>query len=927
MTPMRLVLLQSSQYVPAHGGANKSNRLLLEALAGRRHTCHVVALGATASDPASYEQFLGELGARGIVRQTSPVTDVFHWNGVSVRAARTLADLRPAVIEESRTIDPTWILVSSEDPGQHLLEAAFAWKPDRVVCLARTTLALPFGPDAAIVNGARTQLFAKAAAIVAVSEYLKGYIARWARCSADCLPISLHGSGPFPDFGDPSRDFITLINPCAYKGIDILLELADRFPSVAFAAVTSWGTTTHDCARLNGRRNITVLPPVDDIDQIFARTRVLLVPSLWAEAKSRVITEAMLRGIPVLASDIGGNREAKLGVDYTLPVRPITGYRNSLDERRLPVADVPAQDIEPWAAALHELIASPARYREVSRASRLAAQEFISTHTIDRLETYLQSLQSKASTSHAPPIATASPMMPPPDLETVIETLPPERRQLLLKRLLERCAKSSAPLTVSAGPAVAPPLSPAQEGLWFLHQVDPDSSEYNTKQAFRLLGTFRLDVLERSLIDIVRRHAVLRTSFPNEDGRPRTRLHAPESFQLSMVDLTEYPASRRAAAIEAMALTEIRRPFRLQHTPPLRVLLIRADEFDHVLVIVAHHIITDAWSFAVFTRELGEAYDARLLGRVPVWPELPVQYGDYARWHRGLLQEGALEGQMAYWRRQLGRGVPSLRFPVSQMPDRVPSGEGMAHRFTVSAPLSARLADLARREGVSLYMLLLAAYQLLLHIWTGQSDFAIACPIAHRNRTELEPLIGFFINTLVIRSDVDGDLSGQALLQRVRNTTLAAYANQDVPFEQLVRELQPRREPGQTPLCQVLFVLQNVPAVTVRVPGVEIAPFDLESRTTRFALELILTEDEGVIAGRLVYSTALFRSSAIVDLARDYVSVLEELLRDPALTSAAIGQRLRDAGVARREALEHALRQDAVKRLEAAKRRAVSVSV
>lgn len=407
---MRLLLVQNSVYIPAFGGANKSNRLMMEALAARGHDCHVVGQGAAVQGAISREAFLQELDTRRIpLIRSTPQVDVFRLAGVEVQATRTPAYLRRIVAEAIHALDPEWILVSSEDPGQNLLLTALAARADRVVFLARTTLALPFGPDIAVPNAEATRRLADAAGILCVSRFLKQYVARWSGLPAEHVPLSFFGDGPFPSYGDPARGFVTMINPCALKGIAIFLALAKAHPDVSFAAVPSWGTTPADLKSLEALPNVRLLPARDDVDAILAQTRVLLMPSLWIEAWGRSIVEAMLRGIPVLAAAVGGIEEAKLGVPYVLPIRPIEAYGPRLDDKMLPVARVPAQDIGVWSEALLALLADPAHYRTISSASREAAHAFLKGNTIDPLEQFLLARAAGREPHRVESLATSPP--------------------------------------------------------------------------------------------------------------------------------------------------------------------------------------------------------------------------------------------------------------------------------------------------------------------------------------------------------------------------------------------------------------------------------------------------------------------------------------------------------------------------------------
>jgi surfactin synthase thioesterase subunit/glycosyltransferase involved in cell wall biosynthesis len=391
---MRILLAQNSRYYPAHGGGDKSNRLLLEALAARGHRCQVVARISKFGE-REHDVFLGELAARNVRALSSGGAVVFARSGVEVHTVTNHPSLRGYFSERIGSFKPDVIVASTDDPAQMLLDPALRSQTSRVVYLARTTLALPFGPDCAFPSVAKTEMLQSAAAIVGVSQYVADYVHKWSAIEAVHVPISLLEPGPYEVLGRFENEFVTLVNPCAVKGISIFLALATRMPFVPFAAVPLWGTNEADRQALEQYANISMLPPADQITTLLSRTRVLLVPSLWAEARSRIVVEAMLHGVPVIGSNVGGIPEAKLGVDYLLPVRPIAKYQERVDDQMVPVAEVPEQDIGPWHQALSRLISDRAHYDRLSEESRAAALRYAAGLSVEPFERLLEEVVQK----------------------------------------------------------------------------------------------------------------------------------------------------------------------------------------------------------------------------------------------------------------------------------------------------------------------------------------------------------------------------------------------------------------------------------------------------------------------------------------------------------------------------------------------------
>jgi amino acid adenylation domain-containing protein len=425
------------------------------------------------------------------------------------------------------------------------------------------------------------------------------------------------------------------------------------------------------------------------------------------------------------------------------------------------------------------------------------------------------------------------------------------------------------------------PLSFAQERLWFWEQLQPLTPTYNLASAFRLRGELDAAALEQSFNEIVRRHEVLRTSYTYGEGVPGQTIAPSVSLKLNVFDLSDLPEAAREAEARRVVGEEGLRPFDLTQPPLLRVGLLRLSAREHVAFLSMHHIISDGWSIGVLVNEVAELYDSFRARRPPTLPELPIQYADFAAWQRGWLRGEMLETQLAYWKEQL-RGAAQLKLPADRERPAVFNPRGASLPVEIPQELLGRLKELSRREGVTLYMTLLAAFQVLLQRYTAQDDIVVGADVANRTRLETERLIGFFVNMLVLRTDLSGDPSFGELLSRVREVTLEAYAHQDVPFAMLVDELHIERELSRNPLFQVVFVLQNAPLKELELPGLKLAPFEFEARTSPFDLVFSLTETPGGLSGSLTYSTGLFEEETIRRMARHYLNVLEGVVADAA---------------------------------------------
>ncbi|MEA2664976.1 MAG: hypothetical protein QOI11_1920, partial [Candidatus Eremiobacteraeota bacterium] len=456
-----------------------------------------------------------------------------------------------------------------------------------------------------------------------------------------------------------------------------------------------------------------------------------------------------------------------------------------------------------------------------------------------------------------------------------------KRRALLGELLPHGESPAAAPSAPDDGP---PPLSFAQQRLWFLDQYETDRPIYNIPLRVPLQGSVDARAVEAAVREIVRRHGAMRTTFRVVDGQPVQHVAPPGDFLVPLIDLRGLPEEERRPTLERLAAAEHEHRFDLVRGPLFRASLIRVDNTEHVLLLTTHHIVSDGWSMGILLSEFDTLYSAFSSGRPSPLPELALQYTDFARRQRDELQGERLESLIGFWRRKLGDAPPTIELPTDRPRPKMQTFNGETQLFRVPKPVAQQLAELGRKSGVTTFMTLLAAFEVLLARWTGRTDIVLGTPIANRNRAEIEPLIGFFVNTLVLRTDLSGDPTFRELLQRVREVTLEAYAHQDLPFEKLVEELQPERDPAHTPVIQVLFALQNLPTMMNGMAGAEHSDSGEPTvipGNARFDMSLFMAEVDNGLVGELEYNSDLFDTATISRLIARFGRALAALASEP----------------------------------------------
>src|SRR5215217_796643 len=451
--------------------------------------------------------------------------------------------------------------------------------------------------------------------------------------------------------------------------------------------------------------------------------------------------------------------------------------------------------------------------------------------------------------------------------------------EALAERLGTLGGHARLPVLTRAERLVDPPLSFAQRRLWFLAQLDAGGHSYNLPFVVRLHGALKVESLERALAEVVRRHEALRTSFVEVGGEPVQRVAADAVVPLTVESVEG--ADDVEEAVRSRVVREVQAPFDVARTPLLRATLLRTRGDEQVLVVVLHHLVADGWSLGVLTRELEALYGAAVKGETASLPELPVQYADYSVWQHGWLTGDVEASQLSWWKEALKGAPPVLELPTDRPRPAVQGYRGASVPVRLSSELSESLRRLSRREGATLYMTLLAGFQVLLARYSGQWDVVVGSPVSGRTTKEVEGLIGFFVNTLVVRTEAAKALTFRELLAQVRESVLGAFAHQEVPFEKLVDALQLSRDLSRSPLVQVSFALQSAPSGELSLPGLALRPLDLGTQVAKFDLALSVREDAEGMAGYWVFNTDLFDTQTVERLAIHYERLLEAAVAMP----------------------------------------------
>lgn len=871
---LNLVLATNVPYTRFHGGANRSNKALAEALAARGHRISVVTPALSSPPQETLEEWRSARRAEGLELTSTPEGYSFDLNGVSIRAIGDQGRMLPAYADTIARERPDWVLVASEDPSQALLAAALDAAPERVVYLALTPQLFPFGPESLYPGEARAELVRRCRFRLVLSRAAADYVARWAGATAEIYAPPHFGRGPFPLLGDPSGAAL-LINASQVKGLPVFCDLARAFPDRRFWALPGYATTEADRAAIQAVPNMEMRANRPSLDDVLTGVSVVLMPSLWFESFGMAAVDSMLRGIPVLAGDHGALPEALLGTRAPLPVRPIDGYRDSLEDNLLLRPVVPEQDIGPWRDALAALWGDPDGYGAVSQSVRRAAETFVDGGSVEPVERLLRdgltgtaspvdvarkSSDGETSTGSAPDEGTKP-------------TLSPTQKAEMLRRARERrsgATRRSIPTVARDGDL---PLSPGQRRLYFLQRLDPDGGAYNTAFALRLSGSLDETALARALNALAERHEALRTVIVEREGEPVQRVLPDAVFPLEIFE----------AADEEIALDRLREraaePFDLTAVAPARAHLARLAETEHLLLVAVHHIATDAWSTGILVADLAALYAGFVEGAPASLPATGVAFVDYAAWLAS--DAGSGTAHEDYWVDRLRDAPTAIALPSDRPRPAVRRQVGHSLPIRFDGGLVDDLGRVARAQGATLFMTMLAAWAAVLHRLGGDEDMVIGIPVANRDRAEIERTVGFFVNTLPLRLDVSGNPRFADLVADVRERFVAGLEHAGAPFERIVERLNVPRSRSHAPLVQVLFGLHNAGTDVPTLPGVAVSAVPIHNGTAKFDLNVELAEADGTVEGSVEFDADLFDAATVERMVEAWTTVLAAFAAEP----------------------------------------------
>lgn len=839
-------------YTRIFGGANKSNKSLAEEFARKGHDVIIIAPALATPSHITLDELAIELHKQGIEVTDNDGYFIFEIEKVKVFAVKNADYLRSKLIQKTKQINPDWVFISAEDPSQTLLNAAHEVASDKIIYLAHTPQMFPFGPESMYPGEKRTQVIGKSRLIVTISDFVANYIESNTSFKTFVNHPPHFGKGPYPNLSNFESGFVLTMNPCSVKGISIFKALAKTYPEIPFAVIPGWGTTPSDKIELERIPNITFLKNEPDLNEILKKTKILLMPTLWSEGFGMATVDAMLRGIPVIASNYGGLKEAKLNTEYSIDINPIIGFKDELDENSLPIAHVPDQNLDPWKNALEAIFFDKNEYEKQSQTAYKNAHDFINNLSIDKLENWLK------ENLNEPIIAKKT--------KIDINSLSPEQKKKLLlelnkKKLLQQERNRINPVNEKD----YYDLSYAQKRLWILDEINDGYYGYIIPASIKLEGKLDKKILKKAFDVVINRHESLRTFFKIVEGEPRQFIKNESEFELLEVDFSSSESPLELAKIYGRKFDK--ETFDLSSTPLLKASLIKVGENSHILFFAMHHIISDGWSMKILTNEIYEAYLSIEVNQTLNLAPLEIHYKDFSHWQNQTIEDNSNSKLKDYWNRKLGGDLTVLNLPTDKIRPSNKTYNGTIINQRFDKRVSKEIIHYCQQNRVSVFAFLTTAVKILLYRYTMQEDIIIGSPTAGRNNKQLENQIGFYVNMLVIRDEILPDKSFEETLQSVNQTILEALEHEAYPFDKIVEDIGVVRDFSRSPIFDVMVSLDESEGIKNNENGIyesddflKASPFNIEEEIAGSSHDLafLFSKKEDEILVNFIYNTDLF---------------------------------------------------------------------
>ncbi|WP_271730047.1 amino acid adenylation domain-containing protein [Aquimarina algiphila] len=858
---MKILLTMNLPFTRKYGGANKSNRILAQELA--KHNNEVIAITPALAVPSDFthEEFLEELYSQGIEVSVQTEEYVFEIYGVKVHAIINPEKLVHILKKRIEEFKPDWIFVSTEDPSQSLLKTALETSPNNIIYLCHTHYMLPFGRLSLYPGENRARLIKRVKAIITISDYMKEYVSEYTDVKTFVNHVPHYKN--IERVGSIDNEYVLMINPCAVKGIEILLGLAHTLPQVNFAVVPGWGTTPSDIQKMRNCSNITFLKSTSDLNTLYSKVSILLMPSIWEEGFGISAVDALARGVPVVSSNLGGLREAKLNTNYQINVNPISYFKDELDENNFPIPVISKQDIGPWKIAVEELLNDPEFYGKESNLSYNKANEFISSINVKPLIDYLYSLSEKEVS------------------KTKYSSLNEEQKKVLLQKLkdkkkqdLEKEFKVHA-LTKKDYYEV----SYAQMQTLRLHEMTNQHYGSIISNFYLSKGDIDISVVQVAINELLERHEILRTKFIKVKGEFKQSVEdlVKVDFRIEDIQLEQGNDKLETIKDEIEKITNSR--FDLTEAPLFRFKIFRIDKDKILFVLAMHHIISDGISLQIFFKEFNLIYKGLLNKKKHALLPLDFQYKDFVQWQMKFIQSDRAKKQKKYWQAKLSEQLPVLNLPIDFPRPYRKTFNGRIKYFNLNKKQIEFIDLLNNKLSSSVFITLLSIIKVLLYKYTSQTDIIIGTPVSGRKVKSLNNQIGYYVNMIPLRTIIDKNDNFIDYLVKVKNECLEAYENDDYPFELLMKDVLSDRDISRSPIFDVMVSMStsNVFDNNNSIDLIDSLSNQVSQGSSHDLAFIFSKSQDNLIVG-ITYNTDLFLSEKIDKMGLHLLKIIDEIM-------------------------------------------------